>query len=180
MWRSYADWKDPVLRLHIGGQQKMPHWKVLDPEPGPDVDYVGDCLDLSRFADGSVDELYAANLLEDPAVRVVLPQVLKNFHRMSKAGGTVRISVPDADVLGALLADPEHTGQDREDLEKVAYPGGVREGGLAALSFEALRALLREAGFATIERVRDFGLFHDQSRRRFHGAPLALNVVARK
>ena len=39
------------VRLHIGGQVAHPDWKILDVRPGPNVDYVGHCADLSEFDD---------------------------------------------------------------------------------------------------------------------------------
>jgi predicted SAM-dependent methyltransferase len=187
MWRAYAEWQDPLLRLHIGGQQKMPRWKIVHPQPGPDVDYVADAADLGRFGEGKVDEIYAANLYDDPPSRAELGAVLRAFHRALKPGGTARISVPDAEALEPLLRDPGHTDQDLEQLLLVAY-GPREEGqesqgwgqGAPGLTFAGLERLLREAGFAAVERVRDFGLFHDASRRKFNGLPLTVNVVARK
>src|SRR4029077_5162126 len=112
MWRAYSGWGDPGLRLHVGGQQKRPGWKILNAAPGPDIDYVGDCLELPDFADGSVDDLYAAQLLDDPGTRGALPEALRAFHRVLKPGGVLRLSVPDAEVLGPLLADQSHVPQD--------------------------------------------------------------------
>ena len=42
------------LRLHVGGTAPHPDWKVLNVLPGPHVDYVGSCTDLSTFGDSSV------------------------------------------------------------------------------------------------------------------------------
>jgi predicted SAM-dependent methyltransferase len=35
------------LKLHIGGQIRSPGWTVLNAQPGPNVDIVANCLDLS-------------------------------------------------------------------------------------------------------------------------------------
>jgi hypothetical protein len=39
---------------------------------------------------------------------------------------------------------------------------------------------LHMAGFEGIRRVPSFGLFQDTSIQEFHGAPISLNVEARK
>jgi len=186
MWRAYAEWQDPQLRLHIGGQQKMPRWKIVHAQPGPDVDYVADAADLGSFGEAAVDEIYAANLYDDPPSRADLGAVLRAFQRALKPGGTARVSVPDAEALEPLLREPGHTDADLQQLLLVAY-GPREEGedpgwgqGPPGLTFAALERLLREAGFASVERVRDFGLFHDASRRKFNGLPLTVNVVARR
>jgi predicted SAM-dependent methyltransferase len=41
------------IKLHIGGQEKREGWAILDALPGPYVDYVGNCNDLSFLADNS-------------------------------------------------------------------------------------------------------------------------------
>ena len=182
MWKAYATRRDPVLRLNVGGIQKMPGWKILQAESGPDVDYVGDCTDMGQFADASVDELYAAQALEPLAYRDRMPAALKEFHRVLKPGGTVRVSVPDAEVLGRLLADPQQSRQDREFLAQMVLGGRQDPAALeqAGLDFGRLRDMLLEAGFGAVERCGDFGLFHDASRHKFNGVPISLNVSARR
>ena len=44
-------------RLHIGGREKRPGWEILNVNPAPDVDHLGNAIDLSRFADGSFAEV---------------------------------------------------------------------------------------------------------------------------
>ena len=52
------------MKLHIGGQQAHPDWKIFDVEKRPEVDYVGDAGDLSQFDDESIDTIYASHVLE--------------------------------------------------------------------------------------------------------------------
>ena len=60
---------DGLLRLHIGGRTPRAGWKILDVNPGPHVDFVGNCRDLSRFADGSVAEVYASDDAKEKLVK---------------------------------------------------------------------------------------------------------------
>ena len=107
---------------------------------------------------------------------------LKEFHRVLKPGGTARISVPDFEVVCRLFLDPHHSQQDRDYLMQVAYGGqeDAHDFHHVGLTFELLSELLGYAGFGAVERVRDFGLFHDGSRQKYNGVPLSRNLVARK
>ena len=39
------------VRLHLGGVQAKDGWKILNILPGPAVDIIGSCTDLSAFGD---------------------------------------------------------------------------------------------------------------------------------
>ena len=53
-----------MRRLHIGGKIKIPGWEIIDVNPGPHVDHVGNAADLSRFESGTFSEIYASHVLE--------------------------------------------------------------------------------------------------------------------
>jgi predicted O-linked N-acetylglucosamine transferase (SPINDLY family)/predicted SAM-dependent methyltransferase len=179
MWATYAQREDRSVRLHIAGSQKMPGWKILAEQPGPDVDYVGEPFDLSQFADGSVDELYVAHALARLDRGEPLRYALKEFNRVLKAGGKASISVPDAGVLQRLLLDPQLSEDERSSL-KQSIAGGQRDSRSdeLGLDFEYLGKCLAAAGFSKVDRCGDFGLFHDASRQKFNGVPISLNLVA--
>jgi len=182
MWASFAQKEDKSMRLHVGGTQKKPGWKILNVQPGPDVDYEGDCVDLSQFADGAVDEIYASHVLEHLSHTDKLPRALKEFHRALKPGGTAKISVPDFELVCRLFLDPLQSKADRLHIMQVAFGGQMDAYDYhhVGLSFELLDEYLRAAGFSRVERSGDFGLFHDESREKFNGVPISLNVVAYK
>jgi predicted SAM-dependent methyltransferase len=182
MWAGFAQKEDTSMRLHVGGRQKKPGWKILNVQPGPDVDYVGDCVDLSQFAEGTVDEIYASHVLEHLGHHDKLPRALQEFHRVLKPGGAVRISVPDFELLCRLFLDPLQSKADRLYVMRVAFGGQLDEYDYhhVGLSFELMGDYLRAAGFSKAERCGDFGLFHDESRQKFNGVPISLNVVAYK
>ena len=170
------------MRLHIGGTQKMPGWKIFNVQPAPEVDYLGDCTDLSQFADGSVDEIYASHVLEHLGYNDKLPRALSEFHRVLKPAGAARISVPDFEVLCRLFIDPRHSPSDRFHIMRMAFGGQVdpHDFHYVGLSFEILAEFLRVTGFSRIERTGDFGLFDDTSALRFSGTPISLNIIAYK
>ncbi len=48
-------------KLHIGGKLSAAGWEILNVFDGPNVDHVGDAVDLSRFADATFAEVYASH-----------------------------------------------------------------------------------------------------------------------
>jgi predicted SAM-dependent methyltransferase len=170
------------LRLHIGGAQKKRGWRILNAQPGPDVDYVGDCSDLSRFADESVEEIYASHVVEHLGYAEKLPAALAGFHRVLKKGGVARISVPDFEILCRLFLDSRFTMEQRFHIMRMAFGGQLDpyDFHYVGLTYEFLSFYLRLAGFSRIERVSDFGLFDDYSSLQFGESPISLNVVAYK
>src|SRR4051794_35533020 len=116
------------LRLHIGGQQAHPDWKILDLLPGPHVDFVGNCTDLTQFPDGSVTEIYASHVLEHLGYRQELPLALAEFRRALKPGGRLRVSVPNLATLCALFADPALTAEERVHVMRMMFGGQTDRG----------------------------------------------------
>ncbi len=182
MWSRYADGGREPLRLHVGGKERLPGWKILNVQPGSGVDYVGDCSDLSQFESGSVDEIYASHVLEHLGYQDKLPRTLAEFQRVLNKDGTVRISVPDFDVLCRLFIDPRHSESERFHVMRMAFGGQVdaHDFHYVGLTFEILSGFLARAGFSRVEKVGDFGLFDDASTIRFSGVPISLNVIAHK
>jgi predicted SAM-dependent methyltransferase len=182
MWAAYAQKEDLTVRLHVGGSQKMPGWKILAAQPGADVDYVGELFDLSPFADGSIDELYASHVLARLDSAEQISRTLKEFVRVLKRDGKARLSVPDGEVLRRLLVDPQYSESERSDLMDLVSGGQTDAGKDRHLqfTFESVSAALAAAGFSKVERCGDFGLFQDSSRQKFNAVPVSLNVVAHR
>lgn len=170
------------LRLHVGGRERHPDWRILNVLPGENVDFLGSCADLSRFAGESVDEIYASHVIEHLGYQRDLPAALREFHRVLVDGGTLRVSVPDLDTLCALFLDPALDAQARLFVMRLMYGGQMDAADFhyVGLNREILEDHLKAAGFGAIERVDDLGLFDDSSRLVLHGRPISLNMVARK
>ena len=71
------------MKLHIGGKEVKPGWKILNVQQFPGVDFVGDICDLGQFADGSIDEVYASHVLEHVAIPAMQP-TLSGVCRITK------------------------------------------------------------------------------------------------
>ncbi len=170
------------IKLHIGGQEKREGWAILDALPGPIVDYVGNCNDLSFLPDESCSEVYASHVLEHLAYNGEIQKTLKGIHRVLKPGGRLRASVPDLEILCKLFLHPNNTGEGRFHIMRMMFGGRMTAFDVhhTGLSFEFLGSYLDEAGFRDIMRVPEFGVFKDTSTLKFGDTPISLNVEARK
>jgi predicted SAM-dependent methyltransferase len=170
------------IKLHIGGQEKRAGWAILDALPGPIVDYVGNCNDLSFLADASCSEIYASHVLEHLGYNGEIQKTLKGIHRVLKPGGRLRASVPDLETLCRLFLHPALDGAGRFHVMRMMFGGRSTDYDVhyVGLNFEFLGEFLHEAGFRDIRRVPEFGLFNDTSTLRFGDVPISLNVEARK
>ena len=170
------------LRLHIGGTEPRPGWKILNVQPGTGVDFVGDCTDLGRFADASVQEIYASHVLEHLSYQDRLPRALGELYRVLRPGGKAMISVPDLEVLCRLFLDPRAKVRDRFEIMRMAFGGQMdaHDFHFVGLSYDLLYNFLFGAGFRRIEQVKAFGLFRDSSAIEYLGEPISLNVVAHR
>ncbi len=170
------------MRLHVGGTERKDGWTVLNVQPGPHVDIVGNCADLSELATASVEQIYASHVLEHLSYVGELPQALAEFWRVLRPGGQIMVSVPDLDALCQLFLHPRAKHQDRWEIMRMMFGGQTDAFDLHKVGFwaDSLARLLFEAGFADMRRVESFGLFDDASTFRYRGVAISLNVEARK
>lgn len=170
-------------RLHIGGQVRKDGWEVLDANPGPVVDHVGNANDLSRFPDGTFAEIYASHVVEHLDYKDELVRTLKDWHRVLAPGGRLYVSVPDMDVLAELfLAKDQLSLEERFFVMRMMFGGHVDryDYHVVGLNEEFLGEFLELAGFDNVRRVGDFGLFEDTSAMRFRGVAISVNLIAEK
>ncbi len=170
-------------RLHIGGRVKREGWEILDVNPGPHVDHVGNAIDLSRFADGTFAELYASHVLEHFDYKDALVAALREWHRVLAPGGVLRLSVPDIDILAHLLLQRHKLdANQRFQVMRMIFGGHVdaHDYHLVGLNQDFLAGFLTTAGFDRPKRVQRHGLFEDTSEMIVAGTPISLNVTASK
>ncbi|WP_425406014.1 class I SAM-dependent methyltransferase [Hwanghaeella sp.] len=171
-----------AIRLHIGGREAREGWTLLNAQPGPDVDIVGDFRDLSQFKDGGVVEIYASHVLEHLAYsRETLP-ALKECHRILMPGGRLMLAVPDMEAICRLMVHEAATVQVQYQLMRILFGGQTDEWDYHKAGFtpDLLAGFLGNAGFQEVHRVESFGLFDDTSEIRVGDQRISLNVVARK
>ncbi len=174
--------QDDGIKLHIGGATSKEGWRVLNIVPGPHVDYVGNCNDLSFLPDNACTEIYASHVLEHLGYNGEIAAALKGMHRVLKPGGRLRVSVPDLMTLCQLFVQPDMPTQARWELMRMMYGGRLDEHDVhtSGLTDKFLSILLRQAGFQRIARVGEFLEFHDTNLLRFAGQLISLNMEAFK
>jgi predicted SAM-dependent methyltransferase len=168
--------------LHLGcGERHIPGFIHIDIRPFPHLDLVARIEDLSMFPDGSADLIYACHVLEHFG-RWRIPDVLREWHRVLRSGGTLRLSVPD---FAAICETYSETGDmtliygllhGRQD-----YPENTH---CFSFDFRLLRAYLEEAGFVAVRRYDVRDTVHrdhdDYSQAYVNGRLMSLNVEADK
>lgn len=174
--------KTMIAGLNLGSRNRaIPGFLSMDCDAHEGVDIVGDISDLSRFEDGSVEEIYASHSLEHfPHPQTI--SVLKEWHRVLAPGGKLYVAVPDFQRCVELygysginqwLLDYVSGGQEYE----TAYHKAI-------FDEDRLSGLLKEAGFAESFRVEAFpiGDPEDCSNlvHNYDGLPVSLNMIAVK
>lgn len=171
------------VNLHLGcGAIQHPRFINIDGMPGGHIHFIRDIDNLSIFKTGSVDLIYASHCLEHFS-HLALPAVIAEWHRVLKKGGTLRLSVPDFD----LLLDIYRANGDA--IESVV---GILMGGqdyrynfhMSLFNRDYLQKLLDAAGFARVEPWQpgscELTTFDDWSNRQFlyRGCeyPVSLNL----
>ncbi len=83
------------MKLHLGcGSRHIPGFVHVDIVPHPHVDHVQSVDRLGFLADGSASLIYASHVLEHFG-RQEVPRVLREWHRVLRQGGVLRLAVPD-------------------------------------------------------------------------------------
>ncbi len=186
------------LKLHLGcGSKRIEGFVNIDATYIPGVDRVDNVRHLRAFEPGTVDVIYASNVLEHLGRWEYMP-ALQRWHELLRPGGIVRLSVPDFQALAEYYLETRdlatmycalHGGQDT--------PLNVH---LWCWDFDMLKKDLETAGFTGVRRydrnatehahVRDWSLnympYRDKENRVlsdeewFKGKCVALNVEAVK
>jgi predicted SAM-dependent methyltransferase len=172
------------IRLHIGGETALPGWKILNVQrrPGVEVDFIGSCTDLSQFASGTVDQIYASHVYEHLNYTAELPRALMEAFRVLRPGGKLMAGVPDLEVLAAMILDRSLSFEERFFVQRMIMGGQTDEHDFhkTGFTFEILAHALRRVGFSRVEHVRSFGLVQDTTEKEVCGRRISLNVVAIK
>jgi predicted SAM-dependent methyltransferase len=169
-------------RLHIGGQTRSDGWEILDALQRPEVDHLGNAQDLSRFPDETFDEMYASHVIEHFDYKGAIQAALREWRRVLTPSGCLYLSFPDLGVLSAMYASGKLTLQQRFQVMRMIFGGHIDafDYHLVGLDYDLMKAILLEAGYASVEKVNNFGLFQDTSQMMFAGVKISCNVVAFK
>lgn len=90
---------DGMIYIHLGcGPINAKEFINVDIKPYSHIHHISTVENLSIFPDEYADLIYASHVLEHIS-HIKLLHVLKEWHRVLKKGGILRISVPDIDKL---------------------------------------------------------------------------------
>lgn len=171
--------------LHLGcGLKPIPSDNVyqvtnLDILELPGVEIVAPAYPLT-FSDNSFHIIYASHLLEHYSKRLV-PQVLKDWIRVLKRDGKLRLSVPNFSVLVELYAR-------HKNLDLMSPILGAQHSfydyHFSIFDELTLTALMKEAGLLAIHPWKPERVFHtntwDFSQAETMGMKISLNLEGRK
>ncbi len=184
--------KEP-LRLHLGcGKRYIPGFVHVDLDDFEHIDVKSDIRDLSMFDSDSADLIYSCHALEY-FDRVEVVEVLKEWRRVLRPGGVLRLAVPD---FAALVEVYRETG----DLDRVLGPlfGRIEVRTpeqqvfyhRTTYDFDSLRKLLESQGFRDVRRwdwrqtlhrdYDDFSQAYFPHMDKENGRLISLNVEATK
>jgi len=170
------------MKLHIGGEEVKPNWKILNIQKKEGVDFVGDISDLSQFKDNLIEEIYASHVFEHIHQKKI-KETLLGVNRVLKTNGKFYISVPDLDILFHFFLNPLINKRAKWDTLRIIFGGQTDEHDFHYFgwNFELLEDFLKEAGFSKIEKVSNFNIFNnDTSSHKIYGFPISLNIIAHK
>jgi len=170
------------VKLHIGGTEPKEGWRILNIQPGPHVDIIGSCTDLSQFQDNIFSEIYASHVLEHLSHRDELERAIFECYRILEPNSELKISVPDMATICRLFDSDNITVEERYDLMLMMFGGHVDEHDIHLVGIweEFLIHHLKKAGFKSFKKVPLFGMFNDFSKYRFAGELISLNMIAVK
>jgi len=190
-----------TTKLHLGcGNKHIPGYIHIDVADYSHIDYKRSIHDLPMFADDSVDYIYCCHALEY-FDRTMGCLALKEWYRILKPGGILRLAVPDFEAIvniylknnniesqgilgplyGKIVIKEEQPNGD--SLNKFLYHK-------TAYDFKSLRKILKEIGFRRIKRyewretehcfVDDFAASYIPHMNFENGTLISLNMEARK
>jgi predicted SAM-dependent methyltransferase len=156
--------EEKMKKLHLGcGKVKLPNFVHVDLADYPHINYRLDIGDLHVFEDDSIDYIYCSHSLEYKD-RVEAAQTLREWHRVLKKGGIVRVAVPDFEAIVALYCEHALKGE-ALPLENrgilgplygrmmISTPSGKKFiYHKTAYDFDSLKRLLELAGFHKVRR----------------------------
>ena len=182
------------MQLHLGcGKRNLSGFYHIDLAGHPHIDYKDDIRDLYWLQDLSVDLIYASHVIEYFEKDKVVG-ILKEWHRVLKKGGILRLAVPDFKALveiylnsfdvnlirGPLYGEWKIPGTNQVIYHKTVY------------DFSSLQKVFEDAGFINIrhwdwrEVFKDHKGFDDYSQSyiphmdKENGILISLNMEATK
>jgi len=142
-----------IDKLHLGfGVKHFPGWYHVDALDYPHVDHIGPVEDLSFIESGTVGMIYACHLLEH-FNRKTHKEALREWHRVLRKGGILRLAVPDYEACARLYLSGKLV-RGIEDVRGLMVGGQRDQYDFHGMIFDEpdLTATLKEIGFMDVYR----------------------------
>lgn len=135
---------DDAIRLDIGGDEVRPGWTIVDRKVGTEAYPLA-------YADNSVDEIEASHILEHFPERQKV-DVLRDWVRVLKPNGKIRVAVPDLAVMCRLWIEGKWDPSWPE-FDRVVYGGQVDDNDFHKSAYHEadLRSAMQQAGLVCIQ-----------------------------
>ena len=176
------------MKLHLGcGSRYIPGFFHIDAYDDKHIDHVCSIDNLEFIESNSIDLIYSSHVLEH-FKRERLPHVLKEWNRILKKGGTLRIAVPDFESIVKvylkyndlnLIIGPLYGGQNY--LYNIHYN---------TFDFKTIEKTLKNCNFNSVKRynwentehanVDDFSQAYIPHMDKENGILISLNIEAIK
>jgi predicted SAM-dependent methyltransferase len=182
------------MNLHLGCDKRfIPGFVHIDLADFPHIDHKHDIRSLPMIADGSVDLIYVCHALEY-FDRIEVLEVLREWRRALRPGGTLRIAVPDFEAMTLVYQKYEDLGLvlgplfGRWQIKSSSEPMFIYH--RTTYDFRSLRTVLESAGFNEVRRYDwrntihrdydDYSQAYIPHMDKEHGILISLNVEATK
>lgn len=176
------------MKIHLGcGQVYIPGYIHVDAVKHDHVDIVAQADDLSMFDDESVELIYASHILEH-INRHSIERVLREWNRILKIEGVLRIAVPDFESIVRVYIENGRL----EDLIGLLYGGQDDQYNIHhyCFDFRLLEKHMNNSGFCNVNRydwkLTEHQEYDDYSQAylphmdKINGTLMSLNVEGYK
>lgn len=176
------------MKLHLGcGKRFIKGFIHIDAVEYEHIDHVCSIDNLSFIPDNSCELIYTCHVLEHFKRKEVV-RVIREWHRVLRVGGVLRLSVPDFEAIAKVYMESKDIGLvmgplfGRQDyLYNIHYN---------VFDFKSLGSALSEAGFFDIKRydwrttehsgIDDYSQAYIPHMDRENGTLISLNVESVK
>lgn len=185
------------IQLHLGcGKKFIPGFVHIDLDNFPHIDYHHEISRLPMFKNNTVDLIYSCHAFEY-FDRQQAEEVLKEWRRVLKSGGILRLAVPDFEAIVRVYLkygkDLEHRGilgplYGRIEIETERGKKTIYH--KTTYDFKSLKKLLEDYGFNNVRRYDwrktihkdydDFSQAYIPHLDKEKGLLISLNVEAQK